>query len=408
MNEKIVITGIGVLSSIGIGKDAFWQALEEGKSGVKPVTLFDTSSIKVKMGAEISDFNPAGILGEKGLRNLDRATKLLLCAGRLALEDANLEINEENATSFATSIGTTMGSLWSISAFDKSSLRDGPHFVNPAEFPNTVINSPSSQLAIRFKTEGPCATISSGFTSGIDAIKYGIDLIRNSRAETVLVGAVEEFCEPTYLGFYKTKFLAGTKGEEISCPFDKRRNGVIFGEGSAVLILEKEESARKRNTKIYARILGYGASFAPYAVNRYEPKGQGLKKAMNYALEDAGLKAGDIDYISAAANSTPEVDLIETNVIKEVFNDKAKDIPVSAVKSMVGETFSAGGALAVAATTGAITNGFIPPTINYQEKDAKCDLDYIPNHSRREKVNAALVNSFGPSGTNSSLIISKI
>lgn len=408
MKDKIVITGIGVVSSVGTGKDAFWQALEDGKSGVRPVTLFDTSKLKVKLGAEISDFNPGAILGEKGLRNLDRATKLLLCAGKLALEDARLEINEENSTGLGISVGTTMGSLWSISEFDKSALRDGPHFVNPAEFPNTVINSPPSQLAIRLKSKGPCATISSGFTSGLDAIKYGIDLIRNNRAQIVLAGGVEEFSEPTYLGFYRVNFLSGVKGIELSCPFDRRRNGAIFGEGSAILVLEKEESARKRGAKIYARVLGYGSSFYPYAVNKYDPQGSGLKKAVKQALEDASITPAGIDYISSAANATLEADSIETAVLKEVFAQKAKNIAVSATKSMLGETFSAAGALAAAAAVGPIERGTVAPTINYREKDSACDLDYVANKARKVKINTALINAFGPSGTNSCLVVSKI
>jgi len=408
MNDNIVITGIGVVSSIGIGKDNFWQALEEAKSGISPVTLFDTSYLKVKLGAEIKDFRPQEILGEKGLRNLDRATKLLLCAGKLALEDAKLEVNEENTCSLGISIGTTLGSIWSISEFDKTALRDGPHFVNPAEFPNTVINSPASQLAIRLKIKGPCATLSTGFTSSLDAIKYGIDLIRNQKAETVLVGGVEEFCEQTYLGFYKLKFLAGIKANELNCPFDKRRNGIIFGEGSAVLVLEKESTAKKRKAKIYGRILGFSSFFYPYAINKYEPKAQGLKKAMRLALEEANLSIEEIDYISCAANSTQEADLIETNAIKEVFGKRAKEIPLSATKSMLAETFSAAGALATAATVGAIEKGFIPATINYQEKDPLCDLDYVPNFSRKKQIQNALINCFGPTGSNAALVIAKV
>jgi 3-oxoacyl-(acyl-carrier-protein) synthase len=240
----------------------------------------------------------------------------------------------------------------------------------------------------------------------LDAIKYAIDLIRNKRADIVLSGGVEEFCEQTYLGFYKIKFLSGLKGEELSCPFDKRRNGIIFGEGSSILILETEKSAKKRGAKIYARILGFGSSFNPYKIDKYEPEGKGLKKAITLALEDASLSPQYIDYISSAANSTLEADLIETGVINEVFKEKAKDIPVSSIKSMLGETFSAGGALGVAATIGAMDGGFSPPTINYTEKDNACDLDYVPNKSRSIKINKALINSFGPSGNNSSLVIS--
>lgn len=407
MNDNIVITGIGVVSSIGTGKDAFWQALKEGRSGIKPVTLFDTSSLKVRLGGEVSDFKPEEILGPKGLRTLDRATKLLLCAGSLALADAKLDINDESSNSVGTCIGTTLGHLWSSSEFDKSALREGPRYVNPAEFPNTVMNSPASQLNIRFKIKGPCATILSGFTSSLDAIEYSLNLIRNNRAEIVLAGALEDLAEQNYLGFYKTQFLAGLRGQEISSPFDKRRNGAIFGEGSGVVVLEKEESARKRGARIYARISGYGTSFYPYKIDRYEPQGKGLKKAVEFALSSANLAPKDIDYISSAANSTVEGDLIETDVIKEVFKEKAAKLPISSIKSMLGETYSAAGILQLVSAVASINDGFIPPTINYEQKDASCDLDCVPNKARPVAVNNVLIDAFGPSGANSCLIVSK-
>lgn len=407
MNDNIVITGIGVVSSIGTGKDAFWQGLKEGRSGIKPVTLFDTSSLKVKLGGEVADFKPEEILGPKGLRTLDRATKLLLCAGSLALADAKLDINDGLFNSVGTCIGTTLGHVWSVSEFDRAMLVDGPRYVNPAEFPNTVMNSSASQLAIRFGIKGPCSTVSSGFTSSLDAIKYGIDLMKNNRADIVLTGSVENFCEQNYLGFYKTKFLAGVKGEELSCPFDKRRNGAIFGEGSGIVVLEKEESARKRGARIYARIAGYGTSFYPYKIDRYEPQGKGLKKAIEFALSNAGLTPKDISYISSAANSTVEGDLVETGVIKEVFGDNTAKLPVSSIKSMLGETYSAAGILQLVSAVASISEGFIPPTINYEQKDASCDLDCVPNKARQIAINNVLIDAFGPSGANSCLIVSK-
>ncbi len=404
---RIAITGIGVVSPIGIGKRNFWQAIKEGRSGVGPISLFSVDNLKVNLGAEVKDFMPEEILGQKGLRNLDRATKLLLCAGKLALLDSGLDTARLDTTRIGISIGTTFGSLWSISEFDKTAFLEGARFVNPAEFPNTVINSPPSQLAIRFNIKGPCATIASGFSSSIDALKYAQDLIRNGKADIVLAGGVEEFCAQVFLGFYKAKFLAGLKGLEISCPFDKRRNGIIFGEAGAVVVLEREDLAKQRHACIYGYICGCGRYFYPYLPHRYEPEGRGLLRAISLALEDAKLSYKDIDYISAAANSTPQADLIETKVIKEIFKEKARQIPVSSIKAMLGETFSAAGALNLVATLGAIEEGFVAPTINYLEKDEACDLDYVANQARPFKIKKALINSFGPLGNNSCLVISQ-
>jgi len=407
MKDNIVITGIGVVSSLGIGKEAFWQALKEGKSGVRPVTLFDTAHFKTKLGAQVPDFKAEEILGPKGLRTFDRTIKLLLCAGTLAVEDAGLEINEEVALDMGVSIGNAFGSVWSSSEFDKTALREGPRYVNPAEFPNTVMNSPASQLAIRFKIKGPCATISNEFVSSTDSLKYAIDLLKNKRAKIVLTGGVEELCEQTYLAFYKTRFLAGLKGEEISCPFDQRRNGIILGEGSALFVLESEESALKRKAHIYARVSGYGTYFQPYKIDNYEPTGFGLKKAIGLALAEAAIKPDAVSYICSAANSTLAADAIETKVLKEVFGQEAAKIPVTSIKSMTGETFSASGAMQVASCLGALEKGFIPPTINYAQKDVACDLNYVANVARNASPGNILINTFGPANLNSCLVISR-
>lgn len=407
--KRIVITGIGVVSPIGIGRDQYWQALQEGKSGFKPITLFDTSELKVKIGGEIPDFNPKEILGRKGLVDLDRATTLLSSAAKFALEDAKLEIDENNTCETSISVGTTFGSLNSLSEFDRASLTEGPRFVNPSRFPNTVINSPASRVAIRFNIKGLNATVSSGICAGLDAVDYAVNSINFNRAERVLVGAVEEMCIQTFLGFYKLGYLSGLNNgtEPISCPFDKRRNGIIFSEGSTVIILEELKTAIKRKAVIYGEILGIGSNFDPYRVYKYNPKGTGMIEAMNSALKSVGIKSKDIDCIFANANSTQDADLIETKAIKEVFGKYAKETPVTAVKSMLGESFSASGGLAAVAALGSINNDFIPPTINYNNKDDQCDLDYVPNMSRKQKVDKIMINSFSPNGANTVLIIGR-
>jgi len=407
--KRVVITGVGVVASNGIGKDQYWKNLEAGASGIKEVSLFDTSSLKSHLAGEIKDFDAASYLGNKGLRTLDRTTKIVNVAAKLALEDANLKINESNTDDIGVVLGTTLGSVYSISEFDKTALREGPRYVNPALFPNTVINSPASQISIRFKIKGFNTTIATGYTSSLDALKYSYDFIQLGRAKAVVVGGVEELCIQTYLGFYKLKFLAGSNGSsfELSCPFDKRRNGIVFGEGSSMLVIEDLDSAKKRGARIYAEVLGFGSYFDPFRINKYNRLGPGIRAAMRKALDSTASQPKDIDYICANANSTKEADVIEAEAIEDIFGDCAKKIPVSSVKSMTGESFSACGGLQLAAAIGAMEKDFVPPTINYEEKDQDCDLDFVPNESRKAKINTALINTFGPSGTNTCTIIKK-
>ncbi len=409
--KRIVITGLGVLASNGIGKDAFWGALKDGKSGIKPVTLFETGTTKSRLAGEISGFQPETILGTKGLRTLDRSTKLALCASQLALDDAGIKypLSESETDTFGVSLGSTMGSVWSISEFDKESLRNGPRSVNPALFANTVINSPASHISIRFNIQGFNATISTGFCSSPDAVYYAMNMINLYDYDTVLAGGVEELCEQTYKGFHKIGLLAGSRDgkEEISCPFDKRRNGIVLGEGAAVVVLEELGHALKRNARIYAEMLGYGTAFDPESSNICSPMARGAVKSISACLRDAGVGIDDIGYVSASANSTLDCDYMETKALKAVFGERSGELALSSIKSMGGECFSASGALNAAAGVGVLTRGFLPPTINYSEKDRRCDMNCIPNKSVEAGVEKVLVNTFSPTGSNSSLVIGK-
>ncbi|MCG2712730.1 MAG: beta-ketoacyl-[acyl-carrier-protein] synthase family protein [Candidatus Omnitrophica bacterium] len=405
--KNIVITGIGVIAPNAIGKDDFWNALAEGISGIKPATLLDTTYFKSKLAAECSTFDPKEILGPKGLRNLDRATLLIASAAKLALEDSGTSVNEENTGDIGVVTATTLSIASDIAEFTKEVVQDGPGMVNPALFPPTTMNFPSSHLAIRYKIKGFNTTVSTGYSAGLDALKYAVDMIDSGRAKAVLVGSVESFSFSSFVGFYKAGFLAGRKGEELSSPFDKRRNGIILGEAATVLVIEDEEYALERKANIIARVLSVKAFFDAYRNADYDPRMRSLKRSMIRVLESAELNVEDIDYICAAANSVKQQDKLETEAIKDVFNIYAKKIPVSSIKSMVGESISASGGLQAAAAVGAIVKGFIPPTINYQEPDPDCDLDYVPNVSRKAGVNNVLINSFGPGGNNTTAVISK-
>jgi len=408
MPRKVVITGVGVISPIGIDRDNYWEGLIHGRPGFRKISLFDTNDLKVHIAGEIGDFDPVLFLGKKGLRELDRSSRLINSAAKLAIDDGKLGITEDNTRSIGVSIGSTFGSLHSIFQFDREGLIEGPRYVNPSHFPNTVINSPASLVSIRFKIRGFNTTISTGFCASLDAISYAADFIRLNRAEIVLAGGVEELCEETFLGFHSLGCLSGADDSEpICCPFDRRRNGIILSEGAAVLVLEEEEHALRRGADILAKVLGYGNSFDCSADRDFKHAGKGLGNAIGLALKDASLDPENVDYISSSANSTKGLDRMETEVIKGVFNEHAYNIPISSIKSMVGESFSASGALSLAAAVGTLRNGFIPPTVNYADKDPGCDLDYVPNESRNRAVNNALIIASDPYGQNTAVVLGK-
>ncbi len=409
MKKRVVITGLGILSSIGKGREDFWQGLREGRSGSRPVTLFDASRFDVQVAGEITDFDAKTYMGVKGLRSLDRSTKLLVSAAKLAIDDSRFTITEENTDDLGVSVGTTLGSVKSIGDFHEVTLREGPRYTNPALFPNTVINSPASQVSIWHNIKGFNTTISTGFTASTDAMKYAYDFIQLDRVKLVFAGGVEELCEQTFLGFHVLKFLSGsTPGQKvINCPFDKRRNGILLSEGACLLAMEELDHAQKRDAKILGEVIGFGTRFDPFRINKYNPRATGLIEAMRLALEDAQMIANDIDYICANANSTPSADRVETFAIKEVFGKRAHSIPVSAVKSMVGESFSVSGAFAAAASLAVLNQGFIFPTINYQAKDPDCDLDYVPNKARKADVKNILLITTAPSGGNTCMVLRK-
>ncbi|HHT9159701.1 MAG: hypothetical protein A2099_03740 [Planctomycetes bacterium GWF2_39_10] len=406
---RIVITGVSVISSIGTGKDAFWNNLTNGVSGIKPITLFDVSKFNSKQAGEISDFDAKVYLGPKGIRHIDRTSLLVSSGTVLAIKDANLGNNTYSEDELGIVVGSTYGSIDSISSFDFQSLREGPNYVNPMDFPNTVLNAPASRASIFCKATGLSTTISNGVTSSIDAIIYASDFLRMGRVRAVVAGGVHGLTHDIFWGAHNSKILAGSKPGtlEICAPFDKRRNGMVVGEASALVIMETLEDALKRNAHIYAEIKGYGTAFDPKMAVSKDYQIEGNKRAILNAIKDANLTLHDISYISANAYSGVYGDAMETRVIKEVFGMRANLIPVTAIKSMTGECYDASGALQTIAALMSIKSNTISPTINYKERDAECDLDYVPNNSRTLPVKNVLINSFSRLGNNSSLIVSK-
>ena len=378
---RIVITGAGVVAPNGLGKDEFWRNCSAGVSGIKPITLFDVSKYRCRWAGEVSDFQPEPHLGSKGLRNLDRTTLLALVAAKFAIDDATLEITDENRNDIGVVLGSTMGSVHSISEFDKEGLREGPRYVNPAHFPNTVINSPASQVAIRFGLRALNATISTGFTASLDAIGYALDMLQLERAEVLLVGGVEELCIQTFLGFYKLGFLATTQNGAAPFygPFDARHCGALLGEGAAFFVLESLEHAQARGATIYAECLGYSSQFHPACLYRYDPNAHGPIAVMRQVLKEADLTPERIDALSTSANSTKAGDAMEQTAITGVFNGRAAHLPQSNIKSLLGESFSASGAFQLASALSTLAH--------------------------EQEADTVLVNSFGPTGIASALIV---
>lgn len=404
MGDRIVITGIGLISPAGSGKEAFWQALKQGVSQLRPVTLFDASKYPNQLAGEIPDFDPKRFLGSTGIRHFDRTSLLLASSTKLALEDAGYLKTTHNGSDLGIVIGSTFGSISSIIAFDSESVKEGPSYVNPMDFPNTVLNAPASRASIMYQIRGINATVSTGETSGVDAMIYACDFLRLRRAEALLAGGCYGLTEDIFGGFSRVGALAGSRPgcEEISAPFDVRRNGIVLGEASCLFLLERLEDAQRRKAKIYAEIKGYATAFTPLGADKI----RGPKKAVLEALRRSSLEPDRLSCVFAGANSTEEGDRLETFLFKEAFADRAKSIPVSAVKSAVGECLDAGSALQVAAAVMALKEGVVPPTINYQQPDNECDLDYVPNRRRDMDVNTALISAFSPTGHNSFLVLS--
>ncbi len=409
MDTRLVITGISILSPLGLNKDEFWNNLTNGVSGIKDITLFDVSRYKSKKAGEISDFDAKVFLGKKGIRHIDRTSLLASSAAKLVMDDAKITHETYTEEDLGIAIGSTYGSIDSISSFDLEALKEGPNFVNPMEFPNTVLNAPASRASIFCNATGLNSTISTGVNSGVDAVIYASDFLRLGRIKAVLAGGVHGLTPDIFWGAYGSGILSGCRDNtiEISAPFDKRRNGLIIGEAVALMAIERLEAAQKRNAKIYAEIKGYANTFNPKKTRRDSIDTEEGVRCISLAMKDAGLNIDDISYISACANSSVTGDKMETRVIKDYFGSSAKQVPISAIKSMTGECLDASGAMQCIASIMAINNGVIPPTINYQDADDECDLDCVPNKSRELNVNNVLINTFSDTGNISSIIISK-
>lgn len=398
--RRVVVTGIGVVSSIGIGKDVFWNNLLEGKSGISEVTSFDTTSFRCHYGGEVKNFSPQDFIPRRKVKFLGRTSQLAVAAAILALEDSQVPVKQIRREKVGVILGTTIGERplqELLQTWARSGLRD----IDTKKIFQASVNTISNNVGIQFKTMGinylfPTACAASNY-----AIGYGFDLIRNGDLNFALVGGAEAFSYYAFVGFQRLYSMAPRRCQ----PFDKNRKGMLLGEGAGILFLESLDSAIKRGVRIYAEVLGCGLSCDAYHPTAPDPKG--MAKAMRKALEEGGISLEEVDYICAHGTGTPTNDKTECQAIKEVFGERYKEIMVSSIKSMLGHTMGAASGIEAAACCLAVKNDIVPPTINYETPDPECDIDCVPNKPRRERVDIALNNGFAFGGNNCCVVFGK-
>lgn len=411
MKRRVVITGIGVVSPIGIGKAAFWNGLKEGRSGIKPITLFDTSNFPVKFAGEVSDFESQKFMTVKQQRRLDRFAQLGMAAAKMAVAEAQLEIEKENRDRIGISIGTSIGPLAYAEKQLVDYLKKGIDAIHPFFASYVISSSCATELAIHFNASGPIYTNGNACTAATSAIGTAYHLIRNGLADVMISGGGEAPIMPVILGsLHATRIMSeeGAVSNGIYKAFSKDRSGVVLGEGAAIIILESHEHALNRSAKILAEFKGYGITSDAYHILLQPPDGQKAVRAIQNALGDAGLKSESIDYINAHGSGTLMNDKTETNIIKTAFGDRAYKIPISTTKPMIGHAMGACGALEIAACILMLEQQFLHPTINLDVPDPDCDLDYLPNKGREQRIDSILKISFGFGGYNTACVLSRL
>jgi 3-oxoacyl-[acyl-carrier-protein] synthase II len=404
--DHIVITGIGIISACGIGKEAFWKSCLEGRAGIAPIQSFDTSGYLSHLGAEARDFNPKDFMPSLKYRRMSRVSRLAVAASIEAIKDAALAVSPQSAPSIGVVLGTGYGSTAQTDEFFVGLLKEGPEGANPSLFPDTVPNAPASQISIHHGLQGPNTTFSHNEVSGEQALAYAFRLLQEDRAQAVIAGSADELSFVLFHSFAALRALSPKdRREEGMRPFDRRRNGRVLGEGAAVFVLEKESRARERGARNYGSLVTCAATGGPAGISHYETGGEQMARAMDKTLRQAGLSPAQVDYLSAAANSTRELDQAEARAIQKVFGGGTGSPAVSSLKGHIGD-FCGSGTLRAAALLLAMRNGKIPPTLGL--KDPEFDLDHVVDTPRERTIQYALLNGFSFGGSNVCLLFKRI
>jgi 3-oxoacyl-[acyl-carrier-protein] synthase II len=404
--RRVAITGMGVVSPLGIGLESYWQALAAGRSGAGPITRFDTEGFRVRIAAEVDGFDPTDYMDRKSARRMDPFARYSVAAAVMAGEDAGLDRADEPERTGAY-VSSGIGGVQTFERETEVLLEKGPGRISPLFIPMEIANMASAQVSIRLGLKGPTSTICTACTAGNNAIGEALEVIRRGAADVMFAGGSEaSITRVGIAAFAAMRALSERNGEpeRASRPFDRDRDGFVMGEGSAVLVLEELEHARRRGARIYAELAGYGMSSDAYHISAPDPSGEAAARAMTNAFDDAGVAPEEVDYINAHGTSTPIGDEIETRAIRMALGEHAGSVAVSSTKSMTGHCLGAAGALEAVASVMAIREGVIPPTINLENQDPRCDLDCVPNRARETGVGVAASNAFGFGGHNATLI----
>jgi len=409
LNRRVVVTGLGLVTPLGIGVAQTWKALCAGKSGIGLITRFDATGFPSRIAGEVKNFNPADFMEKKEIKKMDTFIHYALAASQEAVEDAKLQITKENEDRVGVYIGSGIGGLPAIEHYHKVLLERGPDRVTPFFIPMVIINLASGQVAIRFGAKGPNSCAVTACASGNNCIGDGFRLIQRGDADAMIVGGAEStICSTALAGFASAKALSRRNDdpEHASRPFDKDRDGFVIGEGAGVLVIEELEQARSRGATIYGEVAGYAMNSDAYHITAPPADGSGATKCLESAIQDSGVTKEEIGYINAHGTST-FADAVETRVIKRVFGERAYTIPVSSTKSMTGHLLGAAGGIESIFTTLALREGRLPPTMNIETADPDCDLDYISGQSRNVTISAAVSNAFGFGGVNACLVFKR-
>lgn len=410
MKKRVVITGLGCVTPVGTGKDDFWVNIKSGVSGIDKITRFDYTNYQTQIAGEVKDFTPEDYISKKELKKMDRFTQFAMVASKLAVADSELDLNNIDGNRMGTVIGTGIGGVETIEAQHKNLLEKGNRRVSPFFIPMMIGNMAAGQVAIEFGAKGPSTNICTACASGTNSVGDAFKIIQRGDADIMIAGGTEAaVAEFAVAGFCNMKAMSTNNDnpQKASRPFDKDRDGFVMGEGCGILILEELESAIKRNAKIYAEIVGYGMTSDAYHITTPAESGEGAARAIQVAINDAGIEPAQIDYINAHGTSTYYNDLYETMAIKSVFGEDAKNVSISSTKSMTGHLLGASGAIEAIVCALAIKDNFVPPTINLENPGEGMDLDYTPNKGKERTINYALSNSLGFGGHNATIVLKK-
>jgi 3-oxoacyl-[acyl-carrier-protein] synthase II len=410
LGSRVVITGMGALTPLGLDVPTTWRAMLEGRSGIGPLTHFDATGIRARIGGELKGFDPEAALGRKEARRADRFVQMAIVAAQEALADAHLTIDDSNRTEVGVVVGSGIGGIATLVEQLNVLQSRGPDRVSPFLVPMFIVDLSAGEIAIRTGAQGVNYSIVSACSTSAHCIGEAAEIIRRGDAVAMIAGGSEAGLVPIGVsGFAAMRALSerNDEPERASRPFDAERDGFVMGEGAGIMVLEELEYARARGARIYAELVGYGATDDAYHITAPSEGGEGAVRAMRMALRKAKLAPGDIDYVNAHGTSTPLNDKLETQALKTAFDKAAYDVPVSSTKSMTGHLLGAAGAVEAIVCALAIRDGRLPPTINYEHPDPECDLDYVPNVARERRVDVALTNSLGFGGHNSTLILSR-